>query len=39
MNVTKFKKLLSTGYWSDFYIYPLAAIVFLSMVLNYLILT
>ncbi|API86781.1 sterol desaturase family protein [Francisella uliginis] len=28
MNVSKFKKILSTGYWSDFYIYPIAAIIF-----------
>ncbi|MED7818427.1 MULTISPECIES: sterol desaturase family protein [unclassified Francisella] len=28
MNVAKFKKILSTGYWSDFYIYPIAAIIF-----------
>ncbi|MFV9924796.1 MAG: sterol desaturase family protein [Francisella endosymbiont of Hyalomma scupense] len=38
MNVTKFKKLLGTGYWSDFYIYPLAAMVFFiygSKLLNF----
>ncbi|MDE5019034.1 fatty acid hydroxylase family protein, partial [Francisella tularensis subsp. holarctica] len=29
MYITKVKKLLSTGYWCDFYIYPLAAIIFL----------
>ncbi|MDE5035747.1 fatty acid hydroxylase family protein, partial [Francisella tularensis subsp. holarctica] len=38
MNITKVNKLLSTGYWSDFYIYPLAAIIFLiygSKLLNF----
>ncbi|AIT08752.1 fatty acid hydroxylase [Candidatus Francisella endociliophora] len=29
MNLAKAKKIISTGYWSDFYIYPIAVLVFL----------
>ncbi|QIW10159.1 sterol desaturase family protein [Francisella sp. LA112445] len=28
MNAAKFKNILSTGYWSDFYVYPIATIIF-----------